>query len=350
MQKLTIYIRILIFFIVVAALPFSAEAGYVRPIVFPVNGTHSFQDDFANPRSGGREHLGIDIIASKMTPVVAAADGVISYVVSPQAYWGYALYLRDADGYQYRYLHLNNDTPGTDDGNGGEVNAYAPGIARGVAVTKGQLLGWVGDSGNAEGTVSHLHFEMYDPTGSAFSPYESLLAATPPSPLINSPVNSSAQTVVVIPAVYSLIKYEDDPAIFLLANGVKQKIVDEATFKALGFQFSAVRLATASEQYRSGIPIQVAVGVTVTRADGGVVAAPANNPYVFTKLLTVGSTGEEVRQLQLALKSLGYFTYPSVTGYFGSLTRDAVLSFQKAKGISPVGFVGPATRAALNLL
>ena len=136
-----------------------------------MNGPHSFSDDFGDTRSGGREHLANDILADKMTPVVAAKDGIIRYIVIPEASWGYALYLEDADGWQYRYLHLNNDTPGTDDHDGGPENAYAPGIERGSRVVAGQHLGWVGDSGNAESTGSHLHFEMWTPDHTAINPY-----------------------------------------------------------------------------------------------------------------------------------------------------------------------------------
>src|SRR3989344_7023502 len=110
-------------FSVALVLPFGVEAADVRQITFPVEGPNSFRDDFHEPRGDGtREHLGIDIIASKMTPVVAVADGRISFIAIPQASWGYSITLTDTSGYQYRYLHLNNDTPGTDDGAGGEAN------------------------------------------------------------------------------------------------------------------------------------------------------------------------------------------------------------------------------------
>ena len=72
------------------------------------------------------------------------------------------------------------------------------------------------------------------------------------------------------------------------------------------------------------------------------------NQYTFTKFLTIGDTGEEVKQLQTKLKALGYFTYPSITGVYGSVTASAVSAFQKANGISAVGYVGPQTKAALN--
>jgi hypothetical protein len=95
----------------------------------------------------------------------------------PQASWGYAITLEDSDGYTYNYLHINNDTPGTDDGKGGVDNAYAPFISRGATVRKGQLIGWMGDSGNAENVGSHLHFEIRRPDGTAIDPYLSLIAA-----------------------------------------------------------------------------------------------------------------------------------------------------------------------------
>ena len=75
----------------------------------------------------------------------------------------------------------------------------------------------------------------------------------------------------------------------------------------------------------------------------------ANTSFTFTQLLSVGDSGEEVKQLQTKLKALGYFTYTSITGYFGALTEEAVIKFQKANNLSPYpGYVGPGTRKALN--
>lgn len=160
-------------------LPSLSLAATVRNIEFPVGGPNSFRDDFGDPRGGGtRSHKGNDIIAAKMTPLVAAVDGYVNFVANPQASWGYEVELQDDEGYTYDYLHVNNDTPGTDDGMGGIANAYANGIVRGVRVTRGQLLGWVGDSGNAEETVSHLHFEMHDPEHKVINPFFSLSVAS----------------------------------------------------------------------------------------------------------------------------------------------------------------------------
>jgi len=147
----------------------------IRDIVFPTERTVTFIDDFGAERAG-HAHEGIDLMGEKMTPLYAAVDGRVSYIVIPEASWGYAVVLRDDDGYTYHYLHVNNDTPGTDDGEGGTEYAYAPGIERNAKVTKGQLIGWMGDSGNAEGIASHLHFEIRL-DGEALNPYPSLMAA-----------------------------------------------------------------------------------------------------------------------------------------------------------------------------
>ena len=71
--------------------------------------------------------------------------------------------------------------------------------------------------------------------------------------------------------------------------------------------------------------------------------------YTFTKFLNIGSSGQEVRELQQRLRDLGYFTYPQITGYFGKVTQEAVIKLQKAYNlIPPAGYVGPGTRKVLN--
>ena len=157
------------------ALPSFAFAEEIIDITFPVDGDATFSDDFDDQRAGHLHHA-TDIAAEKMTPVLAAVDGEITFAPSPEPSYGYMLTLEGDDGYEYNYVHLNNDTPGTDDGNGGAEYAYAEGIERGVRVERGQHIAWVGDSGNAESVSSHLHFEMYD-DDTAINPYPSLLAS-----------------------------------------------------------------------------------------------------------------------------------------------------------------------------
>jgi murein DD-endopeptidase MepM/ murein hydrolase activator NlpD len=144
------------------------------PMYFPLIGDYPFTDNFGEPRGGGRTHDGIDIMAPKMTPVVAAASGTVSWMHDGTEKTCCALELLHDDGWASRYIHLNNDTPGTDDGLGW---GFAEGIEVGARVTAGSLIGWVGDSGNAEWTGPHLHFELHGPDGTVINPYQSLLAA-----------------------------------------------------------------------------------------------------------------------------------------------------------------------------
>ena len=159
----------------------AAQAQIIKDIEFPIRGVYQpFGDSYGDPRSGGRSHIGIDILADKMTPLVAVVDGKVTFAPVSEPYWGYTLHIRGDDGWEYRYLHLNNDTPGTDDNAGGFTYAFAPGISQGVRVTRGQLVAFIGDSGNAEWVTSHLHFEIHRPgggDGGTINPYESLVAA-----------------------------------------------------------------------------------------------------------------------------------------------------------------------------
>ena len=84
----------------------------------------------------------------------------------------------------------------------------------------------------------------------------------------------------------------------------------------------------------------------VSDGPGLKVALPTMVP--ITKLLAVGVIDAEVVTLQTKLTEAGYFNNGPITGYFGDITRAAVIKYQKANGISPVGFVGPATRELLN--
>lgn len=154
----------------------TAHAEGVPDITFPVVGDVQFSDTFTAARSNGRVHNATDIMAAKMLPVLATVDGTILFAPMTQPSYGYMIMLGGDDGYQYNYVHLNNDTPGTDDGLGGPEHAYAEGIKKGVRVKRGQLIGYVGDSGNAEHTGPHVHFEIYRGK-TAVNPYAALVLA-----------------------------------------------------------------------------------------------------------------------------------------------------------------------------
>lgn len=147
-------------------------------IVFPVIGEVTFIDTFGHPRGGGtRKHEGQDLMGRKMTPVVSAAAGRVERLTIPEQWWGHSIRVVGDDGWQYHYVHLNNDSLGTDDGKATLDLVFGPGISKGARVAAGQLLAYFGDSGNAEGSRPHLHFEIRDPNGKPINSYELLTRA-----------------------------------------------------------------------------------------------------------------------------------------------------------------------------
>lgn len=152
---------------------------FPKGMLFPIIGGGSFSDTYYAYRSLNGVHRATDIFAPKHTPIVSAVDGTISYVGYPQDKWGYDVEITDPEGFTYIYLHINNDTPGTDDGNGGPMNAYAPDIPEGAKVKRGQLIGYLGDSGNAETTPPHLHLEILDSKGGAIQNYNDMPRINP---------------------------------------------------------------------------------------------------------------------------------------------------------------------------
>jgi hypothetical protein len=153
-------------------------------MAWPLAGAGQIGSPFGADRDGGaRKHEGNDIAAARLTPVLAVADGVVSRVVQEQGTpnCGYAI-IGHADGWSSYYIHLNNDLFGTDDGLGVGVRTD---LVEGTPVTRGEVIGWVGDSGNAEDTIDHLHFELHNPEGLAVDPRPSLLTAHAASSLAN---------------------------------------------------------------------------------------------------------------------------------------------------------------------
>ncbi len=146
------------------------------PLVFPQDPsvTH-FDNTWGNRRSGGRRHTGTDLMAPKMGPVYAVADGIVT-TMKRGGSAGWWIGIEHAGGLESWYMHLNNDAPGTDNGRADRTETYAAGLNLGDFVTAGQLIGYVGDSGNAEGSGSHTHFELHV-NGTAINPYPFLVAA-----------------------------------------------------------------------------------------------------------------------------------------------------------------------------
>jgi hypothetical protein len=159
----------------------------VPQLVFPVVGQVSYTDDFGDPR-GGLRHEGNDLMAPKRSTAVAVEPGTVKFWTT-SANAGCMLYLEGDSGTEYMYIHLNNDVTLENDNRGKCVagTAYAAGLKSGDHVEAGQPVGLVGDSGDANGIASHLHFEVHPRGGKAVDPFpflkkaKRLLIAAPPA-------------------------------------------------------------------------------------------------------------------------------------------------------------------------
>lgn len=132
--------------------------------VFPVYGPVSFGDSFGAPRPNvpGGWHHGEDVFAPLGAPVLAVANGVL-HTIGFTKIGGYRLWLRDRDGNEFYYAHLS---------------AYSPLAVEGREVRAGDVIGFVGDTGDAEGGLPHLHFEIH-PAAMLGLGYDGVIAPYP---------------------------------------------------------------------------------------------------------------------------------------------------------------------------
>src|SRR5581483_3101869 len=119
---------------------------------FPVAGVAFWHDDWLEARRGPPPHLhhGLDLFADFGTPIRAPDDGEITGIGDAAAdpLGGNHVYMRGSDGTEYYFAH---------------VMAFAQGLSTGQSVKLGQVIAFVGDSGNAQGGPPHLHFEIHKP-------------------------------------------------------------------------------------------------------------------------------------------------------------------------------------------
>lgn len=137
----------------------TAPSGNLQGYTFPVLGDASYTNDYGAPRAIG-PHEGNDIFADEGTPIVAVADGVLDRV-GWNTIGGYRFWLYDENGNGFYHAHLS---------------AYAPLAQDGARVKAGDVIGFVGHTGNAQGTPDHLHFEIHPGNGAATNPFPYLNA------------------------------------------------------------------------------------------------------------------------------------------------------------------------------
>jgi murein DD-endopeptidase MepM/ murein hydrolase activator NlpD len=131
----------------------------IHGFVFPVGDPHTFGDSFGAPRMMGSEyehaHQGTDIMAPFGTPLLACERGLVTEMGS-DVLGGTKLWIKGESGTYYYYAHLS---------------AFAEGLTEGTVVEAGDIVGLVGDTGNARGGAPHLHFEIHPDGGMAVNPY-----------------------------------------------------------------------------------------------------------------------------------------------------------------------------------
>ena len=148
---------------VVAAVPAASATGPAGLLV-PVQGVEADEllDTFGDARGSERSHEALDIMAPAGTPVLAVADGHVEKLFDSDR-GGLTLYQFEPSGrWSYYYAHLQS---------------YAPGLAEGAMLKRGQVIGYVGSTGNADPAAPHLHFAVF-----ALTPERQWWTGTPLNP------------------------------------------------------------------------------------------------------------------------------------------------------------------------
>ncbi len=260
------------------------------PVLFgvPVDEIHS---SFGDPRGGGsRSHEGLDMLAPAGTPVVSPTDAEIERIGS----WSGAgqFVITQAGGEEFRYFHLADQASYLDEGE--DIEA-------------GDLIGFVGSSGNATADTPHLHLEIRD-DGEPIDPY---------------------------PRVTQDFTLEEKMDI--LANVFGDVRDEEELAEFLADKFASV--FTQANLQNTEIPEEVAEELPESSTD---TSLPSRD-------LSVGSRGAGVTALQSRLIAEGFLDINNPTGYFGPLTKTALAEYQQANGIDPAsGYYGPITRSQMT--
>jgi len=131
-----------------AATPSPAQVATPSALLIPVAGVRAAQltDTFNDSRDGTRRHEALDIMAARGTPVLATSDGTVAKLFTSVP-GGLTIYEFDPTStYAYYYAHLDH---------------YAPGLAEGKAIKRGDVIAYVGSTGNASADAPHLHFAIF---------------------------------------------------------------------------------------------------------------------------------------------------------------------------------------------
>lgn len=258
--------------------------------------------NFGDARGGGtRTHQGLDIMAPEWTPIASPTDAVVLRVGNGT---NSGLYVRTANpgGENFVYMHLV---------------AIANGIEAGRSVGRGEIIGFVGNTGNASGGPAHLHLEVRS-GGTATDPFLRLTQVF----TLSERMQGAAQAL--------------------------ERTNNSSLASVLATKFRST-FALAQSQ---GVTVPSAIAALLP-ASGSPPAPAPNNPTPsansYKQTLVFGETNADVRALQQFLianpkgSSGTRLKNTGVTGYFGPLTKAALMEYQTAAGIPPSGVVDAAT-------
>ena len=251
--------------------------------------------DFGDPRGGGtREHEGQDILAPRGAYIVSPTEAVVLRTGNGDSSGKY-VYTANPGDETFIYMHLDD---------------IADGVKAGTVLKKGDLIGYVGDTGNAKGGVTHLHFEIREGR-----------EATDPFPRLEGEFTLKERMA----ALTEILKDSDD---------------EEEEAEMLLKNYRGLFVAAAAQDIDIPEAVEDALGATGAVAIG------------FLRDLTLGSQGQDVIALQtfLIAQDTGIkadaLAGAGATGYFGPMTQAALVEYQAAAGVSPSsGYFGPLTRA-----
>ena len=347
--------------------------------------------NFGDPRSGGRTHEGLDIMAPLGTPIASPTDAVVMRVGNGASS---GLYVRTMNpgGESFVYMHLS---------------AYATNIKSGDVLKRGDILGFVGNTGNAAGGPTHLHFEIRK--NGATDPFPRLtqvftlqermqsviqaleradagLATTLASHFRATFNVATAQGIPVPPTILAAIASGvTAPEGSVLQNGIV--VFGETNLDIVNLQKFLIATNSGSAGTKLAMsgatgyfgPITQAALVEYQRGAGldpSGTLDQATKAYIalthegdssetdagetpstaFSRDLKLGTTGEDVRALQIFLNTKGFIVASEGAGspglestYFGTRTRAALIRYQTSLNIVPaVGYFGPLTRTSVR--
>ncbi len=252
--------------------------------------------NFGAPRSGGRTHEGLDIMAPRGAPIVTPTDAVVIQVGRGDSA-GYYVYTANPGDEVFAYMHLDQPSE----------------LDEGDVLKKGDLIGFVGNTGNAINTPPHLHFEMRE-DGDEMDPYPRLTRIFP---------------------LADKIKYLEE-----IINDTDEDELNE-------FITSMVQLYRSEFILARGLAIPLPDKINIAIA-APITTSVARAPTEASLNLTLGARGVAVVALQnfLISKNIGSGGRLVADGSFGRMTQTALAEYQAYVGISPAsGYFGPITRA-----